>query len=251
MYLSRLILDSRNRFVRRDMSNCHDLHRTVLSAFPDMGNPGVDARSNFGILHRLDISPRSGMISLLVQSMTKPDWSKIPDGYLLKESGLENPACKTIDEQLNAIYNGSVLIFRLRANPTRKVKNKKAEINADSTKDNGRRVPLSGEDAQIGWLCRKSEDSGFKLLRIKATNEPCELDTIVCDEGSVSGRQNSVIGVQSFKDGRKSNNLSFASVLFEGKLIVTDREKFINAINSGIGSGKAYGFGLLSVARPR
>jgi CRISPR system Cascade subunit CasE len=38
-------------------------------------------------------------------------------------------------------------------------------------------------------------------------------------------------------------------VLFNGTLAVTDPERFRAALATGIGSGKAYGFGLLSVAR--
>jgi CRISPR system Cascade subunit CasE len=43
--------------------------------------------------------------------------------------------------------------------------------------------------------------------------------------------------------------MSFGSVLFEGELIVTDVKAFREALMQGIGSGKAYGFGLLSIAR--
>jgi CRISPR system Cascade subunit CasE len=42
--------------------------------------------------------------------------------------------------------------------------------------------------------------------------------------------------------------LSFGSVLFEGRLKVTDKEKFLDVLYAGIGTGKAYGFGLLSIA---
>ena len=34
--------------------------------------------------------------------------------------------------------------------------------------------------------------------------------------------------------------------MFEGRLEVTDREAFLDTIRKGIGSGKAYGFGLLT-----
>jgi CRISPR system Cascade subunit CasE len=45
--------------------------------------------------------------------------------------------------------------------------------------------------------------------------------------------------------------LRFGAVLFEGRLEVTDRELFLTALREGIGSGKAFGFGLLSVAGGR
>ena len=35
MYLSQLILTPRNRAVQRDLSRPHDLHKTIMAAFPD------------------------------------------------------------------------------------------------------------------------------------------------------------------------------------------------------------------------
>lgn len=37
-------------------------------------------------------------------------------------------------------------------------------------------------------------------------------------------------------------------MLFEGRLEVTDRDALLAALQHGIGAGKAFGFGLLSVA---
>jgi CRISPR system Cascade subunit CasE len=45
--------------------------------------------------------------------------------------------------------------------------------------------------------------------------------------------------------------MTFGSVLFEGVLQVTDPDGFRETLATGIGSGKAYGFGLLSIAPPR
>jgi CRISPR system Cascade subunit CasE len=42
--------------------------------------------------------------------------------------------------------------------------------------------------------------------------------------------------------------MSFGNVLFDGRLQVTDAEVFRRTLTQGIGSGKAFGFGLLSVA---
>ena len=47
---------------------------------------------------------------------------------------------------------------------------------------------------------------------------------------------------------RNGAKLTYGAVLFEGRLEVTDREAFLDAIRKGIGSGKAYGFDLLSFA---
>jgi CRISPR system Cascade subunit CasE len=47
---------------------------------------------------------------------------------------------------------------------------------------------------------------------------------------------------------RKRSQLTFVSVLFEGRLRVTDPGKFRATLERGVGSAKAYGFGLLSIA---
>ena len=41
-----------------------------------------------------------------------------------------------------------------------------------------------------------------------------------------------------------------SGVTYEGLLTVTDAAKFREALTSGIGRGKAYGLGLLTVVRP-
>ena len=46
----------------------------------------------------------------------------------------------------------------------------------------------------------------------------------------------------------RTKRLTFGAVLFEGELEITNAEDFRNALTHGIGSGKAYGFGLLSIA---
>ncbi len=249
MYLSRLILDPKNRAVRRDMADCQQLHKTVLCAFPDINKPDTGARGKFGVLHRLDVHPRTGIIMLLVQSFGKPDWSHLPPGYLLMDSSFENPACKPVDEQYYNLCNGDVLAFRIRANPTKKIgTTSKSDREKGKVKSNGRRVPVHGEEAQIEWIKRKASQNGFEVQSVKTSEDV--IDAIALDEGMVhggntfKGRQNKTV------EGLK-NNLSFASVTYEGRLKIVDKELFIKAIKSGIGSGKAYGFGLLSIAPAR
>lgn len=246
MYLSRLILERKSSSVRRDLGDCQHLHRTVLRAFPDLGG-NTDARQQFGVLHRLDVS-RNGIPVLLVQSLERPDWSRLPAGYLIEDPSIENPACKKIDEQYGHIETGDIFVFRLRANPTKKKgTTTKSDIAAGKPKSNGTRVPVRGEQAQIEWLMRKGKDSGFELLSVKTLPELAS--AMVNDEGCLNGRKSFARGSQPVKESDTANLLSFASVLFEGRLRVTDRNMFLETLKKGIGPGKAYGFGLLSIAR--
>lgn len=235
MYLSRLVLNPRSREVRRDLSDCHALHRTLLSAFGDAG--GADARSAFGVLHRLEIDRRSGTALVLVQSDGAPAWGRLPSGYVV------DVAEKDVTLAFDGLRADHRLRFRLRANPTKKIDTK---TGADVTRRNGKRVDLRREEDRLAWLRRKGEAGGFRL----------EAARVVADApGTNAGPPlpNVHLNPESAVHGRRSEygtvaRLTFGSALFEGVLHVTDPVTFRQTLAAGIGSGKAYGFGLLSVA---
>ena len=237
LYLSRLILNPRNNQVRRDLSDCQSLHRRILSAFPKVTGERAKAREHFGVLHRLDLSRGSeqSRLVLLVQSNIEPDWTVLPEDYCLETGGESNPVCKLVTQNYAVAQNGMTLLFCLRANPTRRVSPR-----CESEKNPrfyGRRVELYREEDQIAWLERKGETHGFRLLAVKVNRDVPNLNTI--PESKIKG-------------GRSGTEkpVTFGSVLFEGRLAVTDANQFREALVQGIGSGKAYGFGLLSIARP-
>ena len=237
-YLSRLALNPRSREVRRDLADCQKLHRTVMAAFPQ-APAAQEAREHFGVLHRLEAG-RDGDPVLLVQSRAAPDWSRLPPGYLLDSGGQrENPACKSIDGGLDALQPGRELLFRVRANPTRKIDTRSGP---DGRRSNGTRVELHGEQEWLAWLERKAGQSGFRLLSVRAS--PAVPDTRVAGLDRITGSRPVANGV----NGNGRQRLTFFSVLFEGRLSIADAKLFRAAVEQGIGSGKAYGFGLLSVA---
>jgi len=221
MYLSRLFLNPRSRQVRSEMSDLYELHRTVMRAY----NDHLDG--NERILFRLDIHPRTGIPTLLVQSQKEPNWyflSAPEKDYLLSSDELpldvENPAVKSFDMALLA---GQVLAFRLRANPTVK-KDRQGE-------KQGRRVGLAREEDQLQWLQRKIEMAGGILVSASITND-------------------TNVGGKLFREYEK-HNLQFLSVQFDGVLQVKDPARLLEALRTGIGSGKGLGFGLLSLAPAR
>jgi CRISPR system Cascade subunit CasE len=108
-----------------------------------------------------------------------------------------------------SLCDGETLRFRLRANPT--------------VRRDGKRLGLTGEEAFRAWLERKLAAAGAV---------PCGVQ--VRDEGLVRGRQQPV---------------QFQSVRFDGVLMVQDAAGLTEAAQHGIGSAKAFGFGLLSFAR--
>jgi len=86
------------------------------------------------------------------------------------------------------------------------------------------------------WLIRKGSDHGFVVADLVIRPDPLTGDM---QRGSKMG------------DDGKPKALSHKAIVFDGVLKVTDLAAFQDALRQGIGSGKAYGFGLLSIRRLR
>jgi len=232
VYLSRLTPNLRSREARRALDDCMVMHRTLMSAFPDDLSSNGAARAEAGLLYRVE-STAEGVIVLLVQSVLSPKWTNLPQLWLNPDS---EPQVKTITEALGRVDSGSLLRFKLVANPTRKIGTK---TGADGSKNNGKRVELRGEQEWLAWMERKGGQSGFRLKAVRAASHVPDVR---------SGRDLRATGRKSWPDGSTSR-LTFRGVTFEGRLEVMDAALFHASIRMGIGSGKAYGYGLLSLAQ--
>lgn len=233
LYLSRLILNLRNRDARKDLADVQQLHRTILGAFPAAPDPET-ARQHFGILFRAEPMPEQPLQArILVQSSYDPNWSRLPAGYLAPSTDERpNPAVRTIDDY-DRIVVGMTLRFRLRANPTKKIIKRDEQTERFLSK----RVELRSEQDQLTWIGRKAEQGGFRLLSV--ATRPDLADVRISPQANVVGYH---------RDDTNRTKMTFGAALFEGLLEVQDVERFQQTLSLGIGSGKAYGFGLLSIA---
>lgn len=218
MYLSRLILNPRSRQVQRELADPYEMHRTLCRAFP---NANFKENEPSGILFRVDLHPKTGVPTLLVQSQQAPDWSFLladRKNYLLDEAalplGVENPAWKEINPQFRS---GQALAFRLRANPTKRLK------------ENAKRIGLFREKDQLAWLERKIKAAGGRLLSARITGKY-----------ELRGKL--------FTEKDDARRIRLVSAQFEGVLQVEEPALFARHLAAGIGSAKGFGFGLLSVA---
>jgi CRISPR system Cascade subunit CasE len=236
MYLSRLKLNLRSSDVQRDLADCQNLHRTVMSGFPEYdGNGG--ARAEFGVLYRIE-NPYDSCVDVLVQSRITPAWEKVSEataGYLAAE-----PEVKEVEGNYAAITAGQVFSFRLRANVTRKIKTKSGP---DGKRRHGERVELWDDGRRLDWLARKGAAGGFEVVTVQVNGVKTHPAIRVNPDGKTRGN----------KSGRPDGptRLTFGGVVFEGLLKVTDAAEFRKTLAAGIGPGKAYGFGLLSIAPAR
>lgn len=235
MYLSRLNLNTRHREVWLDIGDCHRMHSTLMRAFPQSSSNG--SRNFYQVLYRREIREDLGSVFIYVQSRIEPDWFYLEkNGYLDDTSMNLNPACKDVGKHYRNIKKGALLSFILKANPTKKIGTSSKEERLKNNKKNGTRVPVNGIDEQVSWLQRKGKQGGFDLI-------PIDSNDLIMDVSVISGLIEK--GKKPLKKGKRT--ITLQGVLFKGHLVVTDSDNFYDTLTKGIGSGKAYGFGLLSV----
>jgi CRISPR system Cascade subunit CasE len=145
---------------------------------------------------------------------------------------------------------GQMLRFRLHANPT--VRKWAYRKERKGRRPEGKRVGLYTEQEQREWLDRKAEEGGFELLQVKvapqrADGPTCVQDAVVRDQ-RVFGRRPGW-HCDHFDGRHEPRQLTHLAVTFDGLLRVIDPDLFRCTLERGIGSAKAFGFGLLSLAR--
>ncbi|EMS89944.1 type I-E CRISPR-associated protein Cas6/Cse3/CasE [Leptospira noguchii] len=121
---------------------------------------------------------------------------------------------------------------------------------------NMKKVGIYDEQEQIEWLKRQGnnsrypeQSSGFELIQTEVNNERGEIgywNSAFCYGQDVSKFQ---IAQKKDKNSGITHNIKIHTVTFSGILRITDPEKFKIAYTKGIGSGKAFGCGMLLLAR--
>lgn len=209
MYLSCLEIDASDTRGRTWLANPYRVHQRILMAFED----GAAGRVLFRLEARRD-PPR-----VIVQSPEPADWRRaFVDHPILAAAPLQK-------EVVLEPSRGQLLRFLLLANPTRRSKHHMPE--RPDGREIGKRIGLEREEEQRLWLERKGEAGGFRPVDFEVRPR----------------------GQSIFRRGQNRPGLqTHLGVEFEGLLEVVDPRLFSGTLVDGIGSGKAFGFGLLSIA---
>lgn len=202
--------------VKAGLRDTYAWHQKVWLCFPGREEAARD------FLTRLD--PQDGHFRLLLLSAAPPQ---------------RPPWCPTDSWRSKAIpehfLDGPAFRFSLVANPTMKLVIRDEDGNR---KKNGRRVPIvHREDAEdkatgklqpglLSWLARKAEAHGFAFDPSRVRTVPRARHYFI---------KGGTVGLHT-------------GVEFQGHLRVTDPGKFREAFARGIGSAKAFGFGMLVLA---
>ncbi len=139
-----------------------------------------------------------------------------PDWNKLEANYLLSYDTKPFDPVIAHFSPGKLLQFRLRANPSKRDSKTRKTVGYFKPSD------------QLAWLARQAERNGFRLHMADVIPSP-----------NVFGRK------------RDQAPIRITTALYQGILEVTDSEQFLAAVEKGIGRGKSYGCGLLSLANLR
>ncbi|MGW5134203.1 type I-E CRISPR-associated protein Cas6/Cse3/CasE [Streptomyces sp. NPDC004135] len=172
-------------------------------------NLGNAPRQQAGLLYRLEETDTSSI--LLVQAATL-DLARLPTGYGQAD-------VKSLAPMFTALRKGLGVRYRIVLNPA-----KRERLSLEAKGKRGRIVPLSGADADQWWL-RRAAEAGLDLHVLTPTSmEPARPRT-----PNASGMRHSLLR-------------------YDGTATVTDPDALKEAVIHGIGRGKPYGVGLLSLA---
>ncbi len=149
---------------------------------------------------------------MLVLSKDKPDFTSFCKQFSQSEDAWET---KSYDKLLDSLSDGSTWKFRLTANPT-------VSKSHQGNNGQGKIIACNSIEEQKEWLLRKADKHGFQVNGFNITQSIWK---------------------------KFENQVSFLSVTYEGILTIENVALFREALINGIGRGKAYGMGLLTIIR--
>lgn len=148
--------------------------------------------------------------TVLVQSGTRPAINRLPDGYASRE-----PRAKSIDSFLESLADGELLRYRVAVNPAVLVR---------AQGNNRLRVIPASE--RTDWWQRRCSSLGIRNVDIPA-----------------------VVGERPRDVRRNGDTFKLVVARIDGFALVSDAHRLRSAIRTGTGRAKAWGCGLLTVAR--
>ena len=214
LWLTSLTPNLDHRDTLADLADVTRLHRRLMSLFPD--SLGASARSAAGLLFRVETAANS--VRILIQSSIQPDLSRLPPRYGHAETA-------QLDSFLQMLANGMTVRYRITANPS-----KQLPRGHSGPGHPGQRIALRGAQAEAWWR-KRADHAGLTLTNL-----------VMLPRQDLVGQQTGQIP----KPGKKE--IRHAAAQYDGTATIRDIDTVRGAIGNGIGRGKPYGCGLLSLA---
>ena len=226
MFLTKIDLAPERRLARKYLGSPQAMHAVVMSV-----TGGHDGNGPGRVLWRVD---RGVTTALYVLSPLEPDCPQ-----LVAEAGTAGTQARTLDYSpfLASLDAGQLWAFRLAANPSYSA--------SRGPGVRGQRYGHVTVEQQRQWLMDRVPRFGFELMPVDHTDgEGADKAVLVAyRERPVFNRRRP--GSQGY------DRVTINRTVYEGVLRVTDPEPLRRALIAGIGRSKAYGCGLMTLARVR
>lgn len=224
-YLTRVAINPQRHQARRLLTDPRAMKSAVYSSIPAAS---VQERLLWRVDHDEPHRPWLYLVSKTHPScehiVEQAGWPSSPDPQIVT---------RDYTPLLARLTTGDRYAFRLTANPTRAIKDPRADGTVKRMRVEHRTVP-----AQTRWLIERAQQHGFRVVDASATQP----DGTPAPDLSVHARDRRRFNHQS------AGRATIYAVTYQGRLEVTDAEPLRAGLVNGIGRAKAYGCGLLTLA---
>ncbi|WP_433393432.1 type I-E CRISPR-associated protein Cas6/Cse3/CasE [Micromonospora sp. KLBMP9576] len=237
-YLSRIRLNPLRTQAQRMLRNPQVLHAAILGG---LSRQPVDER----VLWRMENHQHH--LAVLVLTQSTPSWEHLVEQAGWPSADEPQSLTKPYEPLLDQIQRGRTFAFRLKANPTGATKKpeRPSEMQSQRLATNrprGVRVAHRKLPDQINWVIERLNRNGCTVLT--DTVDGNEVPALrVTDRHQIRFRKTD--------RGTSAPPVTLESVTFDGLLRIDDPTPARTALLAGIGTAKAYGFGLLTLAPPQ
>ena len=226
MFLTKIDLVPERRLARKYLGSPQAMHAVVMSATGGHVGDGPGR-----VLWRVD---RGMTTALYILSPVEPDCSQ-----LVTEVGAAGTQARTLDYSpfLASLDAGQLWAFRLAANPSYSA--------SRGPGVRGQRYGHVTVEQQRQWLIDRLPRFGFELMPVD------HADGEGTDEAVLVAYRERPVFNRRRPGGEGYDRVTINRTVYEGVLRVTDPEPLRRALIAGIGRSKAYGCGLMTLARVR
>ena len=226
MFLTKIDLAPERRLARKYLGSPQAMHAVVMSV-----TGGHDGNGPGRVLWRVD---RGVTTALYVLSPLEPDCSQ-----LVAEAGTAGTQARTLDYSpfLASLDAGQLWAFRLAANPSYSA--------SRGPGVRGQRYGHVTVEQQRQWLMDRVPRFGFELMPVDHADGEGTEEVVL-----VAYRERPVFNRRR-PGGEGYDRVTINRTVYEGVLRVTDPEPLRRVLIAGIGRSKAYGCGLMTLARVR
>jgi CRISPR system Cascade subunit CasE len=233
-YLSRIWLNPLRTGAQRLLRNPQAVHAAVLGG---IARQPVTER----VLWRLE-TDGAHRAALLVLTNSTPSWE-----HLVEQAGwphADEPQALVRDYKplLDQLQRGREFAFRLHANPTTATRHPtkpsatQQQRLAEGPRTRGVRVAHRTAPHQLDWVRKSLPKWGFEL--------PSTADG--ADDVLLIGRER--VSFSKAGQGDRTHRVTLTTATFEGRIRIADPTLASSSLLSGVGTARAYGCGLITLA---